>query len=130
MSPSGHAGYTHSYMPPTEIGRIYKSLSDFQIRQVVPDDIPVIGTMKVTQKLHWDGPYRCYTDVSIAKSGGIGMRKEIWMPKDSKIEVASQLYLKNADIRCITENGHWSGIRSKRAVCYGWRILRQATMTS
>ena len=114
MSPSGHAGYTHSYMPPTEIGRMYKALSTLPVRQVVPDDIPVIGTMKVTQKLHWDGPYRCYTDVSIAESGGIGMRKEIWMPKDSKIEVAGQLYLKNADIRCITENGHWSGIRVKK----------------
>lgn len=109
MAPSGEREYNHSYVPPTEIGKMYHALSEF-LGKTVSSDIFPIGTMKVTNTMVWFYSWRCYTDVIITQSGSVEMWGNIQMPKSSKIEVSGQLYLIDANIKCVKEDRSWQGV--------------------
>ncbi|MCM1531010.1 MAG: hypothetical protein NC048_05830 [Bacteroides sp.] len=113
MTPSGNSRYRHYYIPPTEIGRMHKTLMETKLKELIPKTIPTVGTMNITHDLSWNAPFRCYSDLAIARQGKVDMYGNVQMPKKSKIEVSGQLYIRNGSVECVDGTDHWMGIRVK-----------------
>lgn len=119
--------HLHNYIPPTEIGKMHLALMNTRLRNFVDINLPIVGTMNITDNLSWDAPFRCYTDLDIAQSGSVDMYGAVQMPKKSKIEVSGQLYARSADIQCANPSDNWQGIRVKSG---GLLYLENATISS
>lgn len=113
MSPSGSSGFSHNYMPPTEMGKMHKALSTTALQNVVPPNLPPLGLLELTQIDTWTPPFRSYTNMNIGINGRITANAGIQMPQKSHINVNGQLYIRNGDVECVMEDGTWNGIRVK-----------------
>lgn len=114
MTPSGASGYRHIYIPPTEIGKMHKALSEERLKELISCDISSAGTMTITHNLNWNGPFRCYADLNIATSGRLTMQGQVQMPPKSTIETSGHLYIRNGNIACVNANELWQGIWVKQ----------------
>lgn len=114
MAPSGHSEYSHTYIPPTEIGKMHEALMRMKLQELIANDIPSAGIMTVTHNLNWNGPFRCYADLNIATSGRLTMQGQVQMPPKSSIEISGHLYIRNGNIACVNANESWQGIWVKQ----------------
>ena len=113
MSPSGSSGFSHNYMPPTEMGKMHKALSTTALRNAVPKNLPTLGLLELTQIDTWPSTFRSYANINIATNSRITANAGIQMPQKSHINVEGQLYIRNGNVECVMEDGTWNGIRVK-----------------
>ena len=113
MSPTGETGFSHRYIPPTEIGKMHRHLSLSRVRETIDPDLPIAGQLDLYKGTTWASLFRSYTNINITSSGRITANAGIQMPQKSHIDVEGQLYIRNGDVECVMEDGTWNGIRVK-----------------
>lgn len=104
MNPAGAS--PRNYLPPTEIGRIYASLSLTNLRTFVPND-SYLGVKQISTVETWNN-MRLYNSLDILQTGNITFSCDIIMPYQSNIEIAGALTINNSNIHSI--QNEWNGI--------------------